>query len=522
MSALLVAHGAGSLAGEGISPVVIDLGVVATAVLVAIGLRARGPVPVGGPAVPPLTLDGAEAGSWPGDALPPWARVVGQVLGVAALGGALLVGWAGSELSGLNPLPLLLVLVWWTVPLLAWALGDWWRVIDPHDALADVVDRLLGRPAPGPSTTDHEARDWWLPALLLASFAWMATCWLDGLQPRHLAAWLTALAVLLLVGAVAAGRDWVRRTSPLAVVTGAVAAASPVDWGGGHPSLRSPFRGLAERAGGRRTMAALVVLLGATVWEAVAGTQWWSDLSGGGSDRALIWSTFGLVWCTLLVAVAWLLVGRLAEAVATRRAETELHEPLAADLALALGPLAAAAPFAHQLSTWLVYVQDLAVLGLDPLSRGWDLLGSSAWRARRGPAVDRHGHHPPGRAAHPRPGGRAGGGVGSTGGAHGAERAPGRVDPRGLDRRGRRHRPLAPAGRMMATVEAVALVLAHQGGWDEVLLILTPIAIFAGLLAVANHRARAQQAARGPIATDDGDDGPGDGTGAAPPADDPT
>jgi len=34
-----------------------------------------------------------------------------------------------------------------------------------------------------------------------------------------------------------------------------------------------------------------------------------------------------------------------------------------------------------------------------------------------------------------------------------------------------------------------ALVLAHQGGWDEILLVLTPIALFAGLLWLANIRA---------------------------------
>lgn len=33
------------------------------------------------------------------------------------------------------------------------------------------------------------------------------------------------------------------------------------------------------------------------------------------------------------------------------------------------------------------------------------------------------------------------------------------------------------------------MTLAHQGGWDEVLLVLTPIALFAGLLALANRRA---------------------------------
>ena len=33
------------------------------------------------------------------------------------------------------------------------------------------------------------------------------------------------------------------------------------------------------------------------------------------------------------------------------------------------------------------------------------------------------------------------------------------------------------------------MVLAHQGGWDEMLMVLLPIVIFAGLLVVANRRA---------------------------------
>jgi hypothetical protein len=40
------------------------------------------------------------------------------------------------------------------------------------------------------------------------------------------------------------------------------------------------------------------------------------------------------------------------------------------------------------------------------------------------------------------------------------------------------------------------LLLAHQGGWDEVLMVLVPIAIFAGLLVVANRRANTIQGER--------------------------
>jgi len=34
-----------------------------------------------------------------------------------------------------------------------------------------------------------------------------------------------------------------------------------------------------------------------------------------------------------------------------------------------------------------------------------------------------------------------------------------------------------------------ALLLAHQGGWDEILLVIVPILIFAALLGIADRRA---------------------------------
>lgn len=50
---------------------------------------------------------------------------------------------------------------------------------------------------------------------------------------------------------------------------------------------------------------------------------------------------------------------------------------------------------------------------------------------------------------------------------------------------------------------AVRLV-AHQGGWDEMLFVLVPISLFAGLLALANKRAAREQLER-----DDETDQPG-------------
>ncbi len=45
---------------------------------------------------------------------------------------------------------------------------------------------------------------------------------------------------------------------------------------------------------------------------------------------------------------------------------------------------------------------------------------------------------------------------------------------------------------VLLAVPVPPAVFAHQGGWDEVLMVLIPIVVFAGLLVVANRRAAAK------------------------------
>jgi hypothetical protein len=51
----------------------------------------------------------------------------------------------------------------------------------------------------------------------------------------------------------------------------------------------------------------------------------------------------------------------------------------------------------------------------------------------------------------------------------------------------------------MATLTA-SIVLAHQGGWDEILLILGPILVVVGLLRLAKRRVERAQAPARPTA----------------------
>jgi hypothetical protein len=51
------------------------------------------------------------------------------------------------------------------------------------------------------------------------------------------------------------------------------------------------------------------------------------------------------------------------------------------------------------------------------------------------------------------------------------------------------------------------VLLAHQGGWDEALVVLAPMLVFFGLLFVANRRARAEEAEESEQAEDVEDSG---------------
>jgi len=60
-------------------------------------------------------------------------------------------------------------------------------------------------------------------------------------------------------------------------------------------------------------------------------------------------------------------------------------------------------------------------------------------------------------------------------------------------------------------------VLAHQGGWDELLFVLVPLVLVAGLLVSANHRAKRLLGEQQPGTGSPAADRP-DGGGDEPPA----
>ena len=61
-------------------------------------------------------------------------------------------------------------------------------------------------------------------------------------------------------------------------------------------------------------------------------------------------------------------------------------------------------------------------------------------------------------------------------------------------------------GSVTAIGAVSVLLLGHQGGWDEILLVAGPLAVFGGALWLANRRANAKLAA----IADDSEEAPDD------------
>lgn len=59
-----------------------------------------------------------------------------------------------------------------------------------------------------------------------------------------------------------------------------------------------------------------------------------------------------------------------------------------------------------------------------------------------------------------------------------------------------RHTRVGEWARSCETSRVISVILGHQGGWDEALMVLVPIGLFVGLLLLANKRAKAIQAKR--------------------------
>lgn len=309
-----------------------------------------------------------------------------QAAGVAMFVVLAAAALAGDPALGSNPAPLTVDVAFFLgVPVLSVVLGDIWSPLSPFTGLATVLDRLRRRPTTEATPTEG---DWWVPALLLLSFEAWSLAVVDGTLPRHIGAWLIAYAVVMVAGALLGGREWCRRNDPFGMAFSVFASLAPVVIEGGRCAWRRPLRRLAEITATRRTAAVLAVLAGSIAYDHASNTNWWQAHLSNHLDQFLlsVINVTALVWCVVLLAVAWSAASRLTASRSARAASDDGGEPsdqpdpsgaaLTVELSPALVPFTVGLFIAYALPRLLVGMQNVVILASDPFGRGWNLFGT--------------------------------------------------------------------------------------------------------------------------------------------------
>lgn len=320
--------------------------------------------------------------------LPPIARrlaAAARSVAVLLLVLLLTAGFLGSrEHWDHNILPVV-VWVWWWVGLafVCALIGDLWTVIDPWVA---VGRWLIGNRRP-PLRLPEGLGVWPAVAGFLV-FAWAELVWPANAMPARLAAAILAYSLLTWVAMALFGVEaWARRGHVFALVFGLFGRVAPVTARDGRLVLRPYGAGLQQAPPAPASLAALVIVVLATVsFDGVAETMAWLRLEGvaigwlygqgvvqrlGYVGAGALIRTLGLLAAPLALAAAY-----LAAAALSARIDGRPVGETARRYALSLVPIAVGYHLAHYFSYLLVQGQAVWPLLSDPLGHGWDLFGT--------------------------------------------------------------------------------------------------------------------------------------------------
>jgi hypothetical protein len=295
----------------------------------------------------------------------------GRTLGLALFVLVVVAAAFGDPDTVENIAPVFVYVVFWVGMTLVCALvGDLWRVVNPFDTLAALLERLGGARLSG---APYRWGRW--PAVAgLAGFVWLELVPANRAQPRTLAVAIVLYTAAVLVATARWGRDWLRQGEGFTVFFGVLGHMAPLYADDeGRIRLRPPLSGLVGLRPDAATQAVVIVALGSTSFDGLSRTRFWIDLTRnlGSTERALL-STVGLVWAVSVVTLAFVGAMRI-----TGRLHRRRFPELTAAFVHSLVPIALAYALAHYFSLLVFEGQSALALASDPLGQGWNLFGTA-------------------------------------------------------------------------------------------------------------------------------------------------
>lgn len=307
---------------------------------------------------------------------------VGRAFGLFGFVVVLVAAAFGADDPTANLAPVAFYVIFWVGLIFTSGLiGDIWRVVSPFDTLALLGERLRSRRHQGhreEDLPDDGAADlgYWPAAAGLAAFVWVELVFPDRARPRVLFFLLAGYSLIVLIGAAARGREWLRRGEAFTALFGVLSSMAPLYRDDkGELRVRPPFVGLAKLRPARGLEALVFVALGSTTFDGLTRTQFWVRVTDGfGEGANVLVGTVVLAWAIGLVAVTYVSAMRMAaRLVGDRRSPEELRPAFVHSLV----PIALAYAVAHYFSLLTLEGQAAIALVSDPLGRGWDLFGTA-------------------------------------------------------------------------------------------------------------------------------------------------
>jgi hypothetical protein len=294
----------------------------------------------------------------------------GRALGLGLFVLLVIAAVFGDPDTAENITPVFVYVVFWVGMTLICALvGDLWRVVNPFDTMAAMVERLRGDTPVAPYTWGR-----WPAVAALAGFVWLELVPSNRAEPGTLAIAILIYTVAVLAGVIRWGRDWLRKGEGFTVFFELLGHMAPFYKDAeGTIRMRPHLAGLVGLKPDAATQAIVIVALGSTSFDGLSRTRFWIDLTRNMSsmERTLL-STAGLIWAMSVVTLAFVGAMRI-----TGRLHRRRFQELSASFVHSLVPIAFAYALAHYFSLLVFEGQSAIALASDPLGRGWDLFGTA-------------------------------------------------------------------------------------------------------------------------------------------------
>ena len=305
--------------------------------------------------------------------------VVLRVLGLVLFAMTLIALWFGSTNSAENIAPTVIyVILWVGVPFASLLVGDLWQALNPFDTLAAgaaaIRTRVFRRTPEALADDGTIATSYWPAVAGLFAFMWLELCYHDRSDIRRLAFIVTAYSVAVLAAAARYGRAWLRTGEAFSAYFGLIARMAPLtaDRPTRRIRVRPPFSALSTLATRPGITMLVLASLGGTTFDGITRTQFWQKVLGSSTEWNYTFiNTFGLIWMTGLVAIAY----AIAATAAAWITDTDRYDA-PARYVHSLIPIAFAYEFAHYFSFLLFEGQDIFRLLSDPFGRDWNLFGT--------------------------------------------------------------------------------------------------------------------------------------------------